>query len=105
MRAWGSWPRWYAGSQSGATEGHTDARPIHNERFRNNWELSSSRSIAMLEVMNEKFAVPHSRMAVVGYADTVAVDNNDTEVGRSHNRRVDITILNESAALREPSQK
>src|SRR5207244_5803231 len=26
-------------------EGHTDAVPIHNSRFRSNWELSAARSI------------------------------------------------------------
>ena len=30
-------------------EGHTDSLPIHNSRFRNNWELSAARSIALLE--------------------------------------------------------
>ena len=36
-------------------EGHTDSRPIHTARFRNNWELSVARSIAMLNVLSDKF--------------------------------------------------
>ena len=32
-------------------EGHTDAIPIHNSRFRSNWELSAARSIALLEAL------------------------------------------------------
>ena len=32
-------------------EGHTDSVPIHNSRFRSNWELSAARSIAMLELL------------------------------------------------------
>ena len=32
-------------------EGYTDSIPIHNSRFRSNWELSSARSIAMLELL------------------------------------------------------
>ncbi len=32
-------------------EGHTDAVPIHNSRFRSNWELSAARSIALLEML------------------------------------------------------
>ena len=37
-------------------EGHTDSVPIHTARFRNNWELSAARSIAMLDVLSAKFA-------------------------------------------------
>jgi hypothetical protein len=33
-------------------------------------------------------------MAIVGYADTAALDSNDTEQGRGRNRRVDIVIFN-----------
>jgi chemotaxis protein MotB len=83
-------------------EGHTDSLPIHNSRFRNNWELSAARSIAMLELLVTNFAIPPQRMAVAGYADTVPVESNETEEGRSHNRRVDIVILNEYGAGPEP---
>src|SRR5581483_1384741 len=36
-------------------EGHTDAIPIHNSRFRSNWELSSARAIAMLELLATRY--------------------------------------------------
>ena len=84
-------------------EGHTDAVPIHNSRFRSNWELSAARSIAMLELLATRFRVGYQRMAVVGYADTAPLESNDTEEGRSQNRRVDIVILNASGALPEPA--
>ena len=83
-------------------EGHTDAMPIHNSRFRSNWELSAARSIAMLEVLVSRFDIPPERLAVAGYADTVPVESNDTEIGRAHNRRVDIVILNERGLSPEP---
>jgi chemotaxis protein MotB len=76
-------------------EGHTDSRPIHTDRFHNNWELSAARGIAMLEVMSSHFGIPHDRLAVVGYADTIPIASNDTEDGRARNRRVDIVILNQ----------
>ncbi|MBL8228756.1 MAG: OmpA family protein [Bryobacterales bacterium] len=75
-------------------EGHTDAIPIRNTRFPSNWDLSASRSIAMLNILISDFHVPPSRLAVVGYADTVPLDTNDTAEGRARNRRVDIVILN-----------
>jgi chemotaxis protein MotB len=83
-------------------EGHTDAVPIHNSRFRNNWELSAARSIAMLELLSVRFDIAPERMAIAGYADTVPVESNDTEQGRAHNRRVDIVILNEQGLSPEP---
>jgi chemotaxis protein MotB len=75
-------------------EGHTDSRPIHTDRFHNNWELSAARGIAMLDLLSTRFGIPHERLAVVGYADTVPKASNDTEEGRARNRRVDIVILN-----------
>jgi chemotaxis protein MotB len=83
-------------------EGHTDSVPIHNSRFRSNWELSAARSIAMLELLVSRFDIPPQRLAVAGYADTVPVESNDTEQGRAHNRRVDIVILNEFGLSPEP---
>jgi chemotaxis protein MotB len=79
-------------------EGHTDSQPIHTARFPSNWELSSARGISMLHLLSDRFGIPHERLAVVGYADTVPKDTNDTEEGRARNRRVDIVILNQRVA-------
>jgi chemotaxis protein MotB len=84
-------------------EGHTDNQPIHNERFNNNWELSSARSIAMLQMMTTRFKIPVQRLAVAGYADVEPVASNETEDGRARNRRVDVVILSTQAATREGS--
>lgn len=86
-------------------EGHTDSTPIHNSRFRSNWELSAARGIAMLELFATQFGIPRSRMAIAGFADTAPVESNDTETGRARNRRVDIVVLNEIGTLQEPEQR
>jgi chemotaxis protein MotB len=83
-------------------EGHTDSKPIHNERFRNNWELSSARAIAVLELLASRFDIAPARMAVAGYGDTAPISSNDTEEGRARNRRVDIVVLNREALRKEP---
>ena len=75
-------------------EGHTDSIPIHNAHFKSNWELSSARAIAMLDLFCDRFDLPHERFAVVGRADTAPIDSNDTEAGRARNRRVDLVIVN-----------
>ncbi len=83
-------------------EGHTDSVPIHNARFRSNWELSTARSIAMLELLAGRFQVSRERMAVAGYADNVPVDSNESENGRARNRRVDVVVLNKLGLMTEP---
>ena len=86
-------------------EGHTDSTPINTARFRSNWELSSARSIAILELLTNKFGVPRTRLSIAGYADTAPVASNDTEEGRARNRRADIVILNEQGVIGEPAKK
>jgi chemotaxis protein MotB len=83
-------------------EGHTDSKPIHNFRFSGNWELSTARAIAMLELLRDRFEIPTGRMAVAGYAENVPADTNETEEGRAHNRRVDLVILSAEGMKSEP---
>jgi chemotaxis protein MotB len=83
-------------------EGHTDSVPIHNSRFRSNWELSAARSIAMVELLAGRFTVDRARMAVAGYAENVPIDSNTTPAGRARNRRVDLVILSRDGLLKEP---
>jgi len=80
-------------------EGHTDSIPIHNDHFRSNWELSAARSIAMLQIFTERYGIPRERLGIAGYADNLPIDSNDTPVGREHNRRVDIAILNQQVIV------
>ena len=81
-------------------EGHTDSIPIHTPRFRSNWELSAARAIAMLDSLTTHYGIPRERFAIAGYADTIPAESNDTTEGRSHNRRVDIVILNQQFAVK-----
>jgi chemotaxis protein MotB len=85
-------------------EGHTDSIPIHNSHFRSNWELSASRSIALVELLTQ-YGVSPRRLSIAGYGDTDPIENNDTEQGRQKNRRVDVVILNQAAARGEPERK
>ena len=84
-------------------EGHTDAMPIHTARFRSNWDLSAARAIAVLDLLNNRFQVPLARLAVAGYAETIPIASNETEQGRSRNRRVDIVILSRQQLAIEPA--
>ena len=83
-------------------EGHTDSIPIKTKRFRSNWELSAARSIALLDLLSDRYGMPLDRMSIAGYADTAPLGSNDTVEGRARNRRVDIVILNEQGLIGEP---
>jgi chemotaxis protein MotB len=83
-------------------EGHTDSIPIHTARFPSNWELSAARAIAMMNLLADRYNIDRKRLAIAGYADTMPVDSNETESGRTHNRRVDVVILNQQAVRKEP---
>lgn len=83
-------------------EGHTDSVPIHNTRFHSNWDLSAARSVALLELLTEKYSVPRERLSIAGYADTAPVASNDTLEGRARNRRCEILIMNETGAMGDP---
>jgi chemotaxis protein MotB len=83
-------------------EGHTDSVPINNSRFHDNWELSAARSIAMLRMLKERFGVQPSRMSIMGYADTDALEPDTTPEARARNRRVDVVVVSQYAMQSEP---
>ena len=83
-------------------EGHTDSVPIHNSRFHSNWELSVARSIAVLELLRQRYNFPSTQMSVAGFAENAPADTNETAEGRAHNRRVDVVVLSAEAMTGEP---
>jgi chemotaxis protein MotB len=74
-------------------EGHTDTIPPDAVRWPGgNWQLAAERSVAVLQTL-EDYGVPRERLSAASYGDTRPVQSNDTEEGRSFNRRVDIVIV------------
>ncbi len=78
-------------------EGNTDDVPIHTSQYESNWELSTARATAVLEVLHRR-GVADTRLSVAGYADTRPVATNTTPAGRQANRRVDIVVLRQASA-------
>ncbi len=74
-------------------EGHTDNVPIHSERYRSNFELSTARAAAIAEVLISRSHISPSHFALAGYGPYRPVTGNDTDSGRAQNRRVDIVML------------
>lgn len=75
-------------------EGHTDNVAINTEYFHSNWQLSSVRAANVVEFLINEGNVDPNRLSSIGYGEYRPVKSNDTEEGRSENRRVDILILN-----------
>lgn len=73
-------------------EGHTDNVPISNARFRSNWELSTSRAVAVVSELLVKGRMDPRRLAAAGYAEFHPIAPNTTPDQRTLNRRVDIVI-------------
>ena len=82
-------------------EGHTDSGAIirgslTEQKFGNNWGLSSARAIVVLEKLFENDqtgTLDKNKYSVAGYADTRPVASNDLPDGRALNRRVDIVVV------------
>jgi chemotaxis protein MotB len=79
-------------------EGHTDNIPIHNAQFATNWELSTTRATAIARILLEHGSIDPVNLSAAGYAEFHPVASNDTEEGRTQNRRVDIILLRHPAA-------
>jgi len=74
-------------------EGHTDNVPIHTAQFATNWELSTARASAIARFIIDKGRFDPAKLSAAGYAEFHPVATNDTEEGRTQNRRVDIILL------------
>ncbi len=81
--------------------GHTDATPIHNRHFANNWELAAARGLRLLELLSSRYGIEESRLSVASFGSYDPKSSNDTPDGRASNRRVEIVIL-DSATRSKP---
>lgn len=75
--------------------GHTDSIPVkYNPRrpFKDNAELSQARAENAGKAL-VKGGLGIDRIRAVGYADARPIATNDTEEGRSKNRRVEIVVI------------
>ena len=79
-------------------EGHTDDKPIPmNSKFRNNWELSSARSLNLVQRLSELAQMEQHYFSALGYGEfrpKREIDNikdrAELEEARAENRRVEI---------------
>lgn len=86
-------------------EGHTDNLKISNKEFASNWELSAFRGINVLKYIINNCGISSDKLSVAGYGEFRPIASNDTEEGRSKNRRVDIILFKEAEVKEEKAEK
>jgi chemotaxis protein MotB len=71
--------------------GYTDDQPINNEQFQSNWQLSSARASAIVELL-QQLAIEPQRLAIEAYGQYQPKVANSDANSRALNRRVVIAI-------------
>jgi chemotaxis protein MotB len=84
--------------------GNTDNQPIHSGRFADNLDLSTGRANAIFRAFAHDGISP-LRMTSAGRGDYQPVASNDSEAGRSLNRRVEILVPRVAKVSSSPASK
>jgi len=77
--------------------GYTDSKPLAGGPFKDNWGLSAMRARSVLVLLTTPQdkgggGLPTSNWSAAGFGDTGPVASNDTDEGRSRNRRVELVV-------------
>lgn len=73
--------------------GHTDNVPISTAKFRSNWDLSAMRAINVMNYMVTSTGISANRASIEAHGEYMPKYDNNTEDGRSKNRRVEIIVI------------
>ncbi len=74
-------------------DGHTDNVPVGNSsRFRDNWELSQARALAVVRYMQDALGFPPQRLAATGFGEYRPVAEGDSPEARALNRRIELKL-------------
>ncbi|MGQ0812294.1 MAG: OmpA family protein [Nitrospiraceae bacterium] len=77
-------------------EGHTDNVPVGQkirERFPTNWELSTARATSVVRYLIDDGGLNPATLSAIGHADNRPVASNETEEGKTSNRRIEIILF------------
>jgi len=75
-----------------AIHGHTDDRPIHNQRYPSNWELSVDRATQVARALVQTGIHP-TKLSIKGFGEDHPLYPNDSDDNRMKNRRVEIQFF------------
>jgi chemotaxis protein MotB len=73
-------------------DGHTDARPLSGAgRFRNNWELSAGRAIAVVRYLIDRGVQP-IHLVAAGFGEFQPLEPGDSDEANAKNRRIELKL-------------
>jgi chemotaxis protein MotB len=82
-------------------EGHTDNVPLNSNGY-TNWNLSTDRAVAVLQILQSGYGIPPTRLSAAGYGEFHPAASDATPEGRAANRRVEIVILTDPSTPAAP---
>ncbi len=74
-------------------EGYTDNVPVSTSCLKDNWDLSVKRATSVVRLLQNSYNVDPNRLIAAGRGEFNTLASNDTDEGRSTNRRTRIIIL------------
>ncbi|MCP9198963.1 OmpA family protein [Gramella sp. GC03-9] len=74
-------------------EGHTDNVPYGGSgQLKDNWDLSTKRATSIVQILRENKNIDPENLTAAGRGEYAPVASNDTEAGRSKNRRIEVIL-------------
>ncbi len=78
--------------------GHTDDQPIKKSGWKDNWQLSTERSLAVVRYLAEH-GVSRDRLVACGAGEYRPITGNDSQSNRATNRRVEIFAMDPASSF------
>ncbi|MFT5243626.1 MAG: chemotaxis protein MotB [Psychroserpens sp.] len=74
-------------------EGHTDDVPYKgNNQLSGNWDLSTKRATAIVNILRENAAIQPENLTAAGRGEFAPIAGNDSEEGKAKNRRIEVIL-------------
>jgi chemotaxis protein MotB len=74
-------------------EGHTDDVPYGEKGLiKNNWDLSTKRATAIVNILTENNNIPKDNLTAAGRGEYAPIGSNTTSEGRAKNRRIEVVL-------------
>ena len=74
-------------------DGHTDATRLSGTgAFRDNWQLSQARALAVVRYMTDVLGFPPNRLAAAGFGEFQPVAEGDSPEALAQNRRIELKL-------------
>jgi chemotaxis protein MotB len=74
-------------------EGHTDNDPFSSGgQIANNWDLSTKRATAIVQILNENEAINPESLTAAGRGEFAPIASNETTEGKAKNRRIEVVL-------------